>query len=260
MNTHQRKLIVAATLCATLIVPGISSATSILSQGTWATTLQARNLEGDPYGVPDAYYDTALNITWLADASAAVGSAYDTFSPGTGEMTWSDANAWAASLNIGGVTGWRLPTVTDTGSPGCDLSTTGGTDCGYNVDPATGEMAHMFYVTLGDKSFYDTSGNPYQPGWGLTNTGPFSRLGTYQFYWTATASPPNLPSSDDAWSFSFNDGGQLLNSNMPSPLYAWAVKDGAAGVAVASVPLPAAAWLFSSGLLTLIGVARRKLV
>jgi len=258
MNILQRKLIAALSLCAAIIVPNVAAAASILSQGTWATTLQARNLEGDPYGVPDAYYDTALNITWLANASAAVGSAYDTYSPGTGEMTWSDANAWAASLNIGGITGWRLPTVTDTGSPGCDLSTTGGTDCGYNVDPATGEMAYMYYVTLGDKSFYDTSGNPYQPGWGLTNTGPFSNLGTYQDYWTSTPQPSSP--STDAWTFSFQDGGQLLNANKPSALYAWAVKGGSVGVAVSTVPLPGAAWLFGSGLLGLIGVARRKLV
>ena len=46
-----------------------------------------------------AVYDTDLNITWLADANANHG------------MTWDQANAWAAGLNVGGVTGWRLPTA-----------------------------------------------------------------------------------------------------------------------------------------------------
>jgi hypothetical protein len=36
--------------------------------------------------------------------------------------------------------------------------------------------------------------------------------------------------------------------------HAWAVRDGDIG----AVPIPAAAWLFGSGLLGLIGVARKK--
>jgi hypothetical protein len=39
-------------------------------------------------------------------------------------------------------------------------------------------------------------------------------------------------------------------------LYAWAVRDG--DVAVSAVPIPATIWLFSSGLIGLIGFARRK--
>jgi len=45
-----------------------------------------------------AYYDSAADLTWLTNANAA----------GT-TMDLAAANAWAASLNIGGVTGWRLP-------------------------------------------------------------------------------------------------------------------------------------------------------
>ena len=51
----------------------------ISGQGTWETTLQARDFNGD--SVIDAYYDTALNITWLADWNA------------TGTMTWDAAVA-----------------------------------------------------------------------------------------------------------------------------------------------------------------------
>jgi len=49
-----------------------------------------------------AVYDDDLNITWLADADA-----------NNGRMTWLDANAWAASLTVGGFTDWRLPTTAD---------------------------------------------------------------------------------------------------------------------------------------------------
>ncbi len=46
-----------------------------------------------------------------------------------------------------------------------------GTDCGYNVDTSTGEMASLFYDTLGNIAFYDTSGNGPQAGWGLPTQG-----------------------------------------------------------------------------------------
>ncbi|HMU63228.1 MAG TPA: hypothetical protein PKD35_00935 [Nitrosomonas sp.] len=57
-----------------------------------------------------AYYDPNLNITWLANANAGAGSSFDDGVNTTdGRMTWTSANAWTASLNIGGITGWRLP-------------------------------------------------------------------------------------------------------------------------------------------------------
>lgn len=42
--------------------------------------------------------------------------------------------------------------------------------------------------------------------------------------------------------------------NIDSSLYAWAVRDGD----VSAVPVPAAAWLFGSALLTLAGIKRKK--
>ena len=85
-----------------------AQAAPVSGQGTWETTLQARDINGD--GVVDAFYDTALNVTWLADANAAAGTIYDSsvFSTATdGQMTWLDAKAWAANLSVYGLTGWR---------------------------------------------------------------------------------------------------------------------------------------------------------
>src|SRR3989344_215147 len=68
-----------------VIVLGASSfahAASVSGQGTWETTLQGRDLDGN-LSTAEAYYDTALNITWLANANYA----------GT-TMDWSNANAW----------------------------------------------------------------------------------------------------------------------------------------------------------------------
>ena len=65
-----------------------------------------------------------------------------------GAQNWSTANTWANNLVFGGYSDWRLPTMIDTGASGCDFSYAGGTDCGYNVDTATSEIAHLFHVTL----------------------------------------------------------------------------------------------------------------
>lgn len=86
-----------------------------------------------------AVYDTDLDITWLADANAGAGSKFDNGDSTTdGRMDLNNANAWAASINIEGVTGWRLPTAFNSDGSGiCD-----GFDC-------TGsEMGHMFYIEL----------------------------------------------------------------------------------------------------------------
>ena len=223
----------------------LAQAAAVSGQGTWETTLQGRDLDGNVTTF-EAYYDTALNITWLADANYAQTSGYDA----DGLMDWSTANAWAAGLNPygSGVTGWRLPTVTDTGASGCDFAYTG-TDCGYNVNTATGEMAHMFYTTLGNKAYYDTSGVGPQAGWGLTNTGLFSNVQSSS-YWSGTEYAPD---TSIAWHFAFNDGSQDPVSKVVGA-YAWAVRPGD----VAAVPVPAAAWLFGSGLLGLLGVARAR--
>lgn len=81
-------------------------AVGITGQGTWEVSLQARDLDGNMATI-EAYYDTALGITWLADANAAAGTAFDGGgSPTDGRMTWSNANAWAASLSLGGFAEW----------------------------------------------------------------------------------------------------------------------------------------------------------
>jgi hypothetical protein len=227
-------------LIAALSFSGAAQAVSVSGQGTWESTLQGRDLDGN-LSTFEAYYDTDLDITWLANANYA----------GT-SMNWTTANAWAAGLNpySSGITGWRLPTVTDTGTSGCNFAYTG-TDCGYNVDTATGEMAHMFYVTLSDKAYFDTSGSP-QAGYGMTNTGPFSNVQSGYYYWSATE---YAPSTNLAWLFDTANGLQDSDGKAYS-LYAWAVHSGDVGAT--TVPVPAAVWLFGSGLLGLIGVARRK--
>lgn len=245
----------------TCIVLSLTAATSyaasINGQGTWETTLQGR-LPLSPGGTDyQAYYDTDLNITWLADANRTKTSGYDA----SGQIIWSAAQTWIGTLNTAsylGVGNWRLPTVTDTGTSGCDYAFSG-TDCGANVDLSTGEMAHMFYSTLGNSSGDNTSGIQQPcataaPNFCLRNTGPFSNLQPYN-YWSGT---DYAPDTSYAWRFLFVNGRQIIylkaGGLAGSAFYAWAVRPGD----ISAVPIPASAWLLGTGLAGLVGRRMRR--
>ena len=134
-------------------------------------------------------------------------------------MNWVDANNWATNFNVAGVTGWRLAD-----SDGC-----------LGFDCTSSEMGGLFYTALSN-----STGS-------LTNTGPFSNIQS-DSYWLATEWNSSI-----AWFFNMGTGGQNLDSKTGS-FYGWAVQSGD----VSAVPVPAAVWLFGSGLLGLVGVARRK--
>lgn len=172
-----------------------------------------------------AYYDDVADLTWLADANYAQTSGYDA----DGAMTFSAANAWAAGLDVGGVTGWRLAS-TDPALSGLNQSGS--------------EMGNLFYNVLGGVA-----------GQSITtihnaNYDLFSNIQSYYYYWSATEYAPDTAY---AWHFYMASGSQHYSHKLLNR-YAWAVQSGD----VSAVPVPAAVWLFGSGLLGLIGVARRK--
>ena len=188
--------------------------------GTAHAALQGRDLDGNA-ATFEAYYDTVLDVTWLADANYAMTSGYDA----DGLMNWSEAITWAANLSFtDGVRvydNWRLPTVNPVNgtSLNYNVSYNGSTDYGYNVSEqgtayagsTSSEMAHLFYNTLDNKG-YTTPSSVYpsytvQVGWGLTNTGPFTHLQA-DYYWSATE---NAPYSGGAWGFYFSNGAQAAN-------------------------------------------------
>ncbi len=152
-----------------------------------------------------------------------------------------------------GFSDWCLPGVTDVGNDGATYTNFyQGVDYGYNIT-VKGEVASLWYDTLGNTAYFDTAGNPTgcagAPTYCLTNTGPFSNLQSYD-YWSGVEYAPN---TGNAWYFSTSHGGQG-NGNKYNVLYGWAVRSGD----VSAVPVPAAVWLFGSGLIGLLGVARRK--
>ena len=223
------QLIAAVSLTTAMLVPAAHAA-AVPGQGTWETTLQGRDLDGDLSNGYEAYYDTVLNITWLAKADAS-GQA----------LTWGQAINWTMALDVYGIRGWRLPTVKPVDGVGfnSDLGFDGTTDFGYNITSTQSEFSHLYYVTLGNQSFPDDSYEP-RPEYGLTNTGPFSGLqsGTY---WTGTLTS----SLSLTWVYAFSYGAQSYYYNSENIRYnAWAVFDGD----IAPVPEPQTYALALAGL------------
>jgi hypothetical protein len=118
-------------------------------------------------------------------------------------------------------------------------------------------MAYLYHIVLGNLSYYTATGaesgayaGGSNPTSTLDNVGPFINFQSYG-YWSSTEYI--FPSY--AWYFNTIYGNQrdIVKTNS---LYALAFRYG--DVAVTTVPVPAAVWLFGSGLLGLIGMARRK--
>ncbi len=167
-----------------------------------------------------AYYDDDLDITWAADADI------------NGLDTWANQNTWVAGLTIGGVSGWRLPT---TAQPDSSCSNqTGVPPQGFGLGCTGSEMGHLFNVE----------------GISVAAPSPFSNVQS-NLYWSGTEFAPNPA---NAWFFNFFNGSQSAGDKDGSSFVAWAVHSGNVG----AVPVPAAVWLFGSGLIGLLGLARRK--
>ena len=187
----------------------------------------------------------------IADVGSVAGHTLTSsdFSPGI--MDWWGAMAFAQDLSFAGYSDWRLPSVTDTGSPGCDGSF-GGTDCGFNVDPATGELARLFEVSLGNPSDFTPSGTA--TGCGLVvdcmmNQGPFSVINFPSLhYWTNTEYALD---ASQAWYFSLYEGIQSPQTKTTGDA-AWVVRT------VTAVPAPGTITLVGLGFAVLISSGRKR--
>ena len=219
-----------------------------------------------------AYYDNALNITWLQNANLVVTDSFGVnYNPTSyfygGRMSWYSATAWIAGMNSSsgglgylGQSNWRLPTVTDSGAQGCVGYAFSGTDCGFNVDLDTGEMAHLHYSTLGNIAEVDATGYATACTFlsCLVNRGPFTFGDTGHIaYWTSTSSAVDLinPNPYSIWIFGFQTGGQIVDDKV-SLNFALPVLDG--DPLGAAVPIPPAVWLFGSALALMGGLRRSR--
>ncbi len=232
----------------TLLITSSIIAASLMSGATHATLL-GRDLNGS-VGSFEAYYDTDLNITWLADANAALGSSYDSVDGFTdGRLRWVNANTWAASLSFYNpltnetIDNWRLPTTLQP-DPSCS-GQLAGFSFGFNCTGS--EMGHLFYSELGGvagQSIVTTHNSNYSL---FTNV-------QSGFYWSGTEYDPFNPL---AWYFYTGDGSQDYNLNSDS-FYALAVRPGdVAAPNNGSVPEPETLALLGLGLMGMTWTRRR---
>ena len=161
-------------------------------------------------------------------------------------MSWNDSMNWVSYLNTDGAynygyTGWRLPTTPQQDSTCTTTDWDRGISWGYGC--TDNELAHLFYNELGG-----SEGNSI-----LASSDPdlnnFINLQSTYFYWNNVE---YLPDANYAWAFTFAMGskdGKNKAGDSNQGNYAWAVHDGAVGVAV--VPEPVSSTLFIVGGATL---------
>lgn len=239
MNTQQRKLIAAMSLCTGILVAASGPAQAALIASADGQTV----------------YDTDRNITWLSNANLAATNAFglsygvdygtdqygnQTIIYSDGSMTSAGALLWVNAMNAANYLGyndWRLPA----------------NDTCYGYNCTGSDMGHLFYNELGGAA-----------GSLLTSThnANYSLFQNVQTWLPPTPYGYSLPAS--YWSGTmtmrpwqavyFGIDGSTTAYIQGNNAFTMVVRDGQ----VAAVPVPAAAWLFGSGLLGLIGVARRK--
>ncbi len=204
-------------------------------------------------------YDTGSNITWTANSNLSATNAFGVSGVNTdGSMTWGTAQSWIGAMNAADYLGhnnWRLPTTLQPDAT-CSSHLSGGISFGKGC--AGSEMGQFYYTELGGLGVYN-----FNPGTSIpTIGGGFITIPGSSFldtYWSGTQGSLNTA---NAWFFDmtgsafFGNGGIQNTSNKSTYFNVWAVLPGDA--APSSVPVPAAVWLFGSGLLGLVGVARNR--
>lgn len=228
-----------------------------------------------------------------ATASAAVVS-------GNAVITIDNSAFTASSINVGGgyPNGWivnkfwdasyNTTGITPATTGGLTLPTTGSTAMNFAVNsnaitnsyPLSGPYGRTEQATTMELSDGIQSSEQIglSGGWLLTSPGGSGTLTPYDFNLKKTAGTWNIQTYDNAFSFQnflkLTDvtesivGGELYLSGNLKWTGLWATLVGANtntvvgtfNLAPAAVPVPAAVWMFGSGLLGLLGVSRRKAV
>ena len=190
------------------------SAALLIALGTFANAASTLVLSADGLTV----YDTANNVTWLADANLPAANKFGipacnaTTNPRAcvnpdGSMSYQTAAAWVAAMNATnylGHTNWQLPT-TPIFDNGCGF--VGPQNNSFGFGCLANALGSLYYNALGLKS--PNTAVPVPNG----TAGPFSNFQPY-LYWSQT----NVNGTGYG-TFSFNTGFHGSNT-MPNYLYA----------------------------------------
>ncbi len=134
-------------------------------------------------------YDTDFNITWYAYPKMA-------------NLYWDQAMAWAAGLNVNGITGWRLPSAMNLDGSGPCV----GLNCKMT------EFGHLYGTELG---------NIFGAG-NASSLGPFEGTSRWFYYWTGTTH-----ATDPTKAYMFSPGGESFVAKKEGDTgFGWAVIDG----------------------------------
>ena len=206
-------------------------------------------------------YDDVLDVTWLQDANYAGTQYAETLGMQgdfDGKMRWDAAQTWVGGLTYQGYTGWRLPTIEPLNGSSYNFAYTykGNSDRGYSIDSQTSELGYMFHVNLGYHSKHEGFSMP-DPYGSDENSIFGSSLRSDVLYWSGSEA---VVGGTEVLSFNMADGFQGKDYKT-SNFLTWAVHDGDIAAvpvpaAAAVVPVPAAVWLFGSGLMGLLGFGR----
>lgn len=198
-------------------------------------------------GTTNAYYDTAINITWLRDANYAQTSG---FAAG-GLMTFATAQSWAAALTLGGVSGWSLADVAQPDAACASQDVTyGSTGAGCTG----GQLGHMFYTLLGG-----TAGTNITTSHGA-NFALFDNVSDAE-YWSMTSLPLSADPRDLGYFLTFGNAPDTTPAGWVSlnfktvPMLGWVVHAGDVGEAL-DIPEPTSPLVLALGGVAL-GLARR---
>jgi hypothetical protein len=241
------------------LITSASLAIGLLSATPAHAALQSR-LGGQ------AYYDTGLNVTWLANANLA---ATNTFGVSgilaDGSMNWTTAKNWIGAMNTAnylGYSDWRLPTVNPVSGTffNYTFAFSGTTDKGYNISapgsPYAGshgsELSYLLYNSLGNLGARDLNGASRgcesNVNVCLASAGPFQNL-MPAIYWSGSA---YLPVVTNTWYFDMGTGYQDATWE-GIQYYALAVRSGD----VVAVP-EASTYTMMLASLGLVGLAVRR--
>lgn len=221
-------------------------------------------------GGKDVVYSSVSDVTWTKDAnllgsmiasqgfntvvnniltaSPTISNTPNTLSPSgsytltstdfssNGQVSWFGAMAFVSylnSTNYAGSNQWRLPTVVNTRNTAA--GPTNGTTAGD-------ELRELFFNELG--------GVRSAP---MPNTATFDNEQIAFGHWSGTEG-----GLSERARYLETDYGTMNQAAKNNLLFAWAVSPGQVAAAPSAVPVPAAAWLFGSGLVGLAGLRRCK--